>query len=299
MEFVCRAPTGRTLPTFCYQRCCQSASEGLRMSVCLPALINLNHHSRLLPSHLSVCVGPINCLHETICTRGNSWGLFFTNLSFYPEYFRQYFKFSIKKIMKNTHITWLLKAKILPMNWLLFQPEKCDLLLWLCQMKLGFWLKLTVLKKKTQAAQRCLSLSFAFMSKCEMFCLDALVRRNLALPAVLLRSDWNALKTGSLHLQLGQPFDGLERPQDSEDPQGLDCVNVLAFCPSVQTKTTVNPTNIVKKMIFSQSSHPSNTEAGGTLVDILVEMSDLPVSRGHACELIMLFYRSMQWQEDF
>lgn len=42
---------------------------------------------------------------------------------------------------------------------------------------------------------------------------------------------------GLLYLQLGQAFNGLERPQDSEDPQGLDGVDVLAFRPSVQVES--------------------------------------------------------------
>lgn len=53
-----------------------------------------------------------------------------------------------------------------------------------------------------------------------------------------------------LYLQLGQAFNGLERPQDSEDPQGLDGINVLAGCPSVQSEGTVrldnNPENHTK-----------------------------------------------------
>lgn len=36
------------------------------------------------------------------------------------------------------------------------------------------------------------------------------------------------------HLELGQPFDGLQRSQDSQNPEGLDGVDVLAFGPSVQ-----------------------------------------------------------------
>lgn len=43
-----------------------------------------------------------------------------------------------------------------------------------------------------------------------------------------LVTNWNT------NLQLGQPFNGLEWPQDSQDPQGLDGVDVLAFGPSVQ-----------------------------------------------------------------
>lgn len=144
-------------------------------------------------------------------------------------------------------------------------------------MKLGFDSD-SVFENITQNAPHfgCLSLGFAFMSKRQMICLDALVRRisGFSCGAFVLRL--KRIMTISLHLQLGQPFDGLERPQDSEDPQGLDCVDIFAFCPSVQTKTTINPTNSMKKMIFSQPSHPPNTEAGGTIVDILVEMSDLP-----------------------
>lgn len=41
------------------------------------------------------------------------------------------------------------------------------------------------------------------------------------------------------YLQLGKTFDGLERPQHPQDPQGLDGVDVLAFCPSVQMESTV------------------------------------------------------------
>lgn len=43
----------------------------------------------------------------------------------------------------------------------------------------------------------------------------------------------------SLYLQLGKTFDGLERPQHPQDPQGLDGVDVLAFCPSAQMESTV------------------------------------------------------------
>lgn len=43
----------------------------------------------------------------------------------------------------------------------------------------------------------------------------------------------------SLYLQLGETFDGLERPQHPQDPQGLDGVDVLAFCPSVQMESRV------------------------------------------------------------
>lgn len=45
---------------------------------------------------------------------------------------------------------------------------------------------------------------------------------------------------GLLYLQLGQPFNGLEWPQNSEDPQGLDGVDVLAFCSSVRIESTVS-----------------------------------------------------------
>lgn len=47
-------------------------------------------------------------------------------------------------------------------------------------------------------------------------------------------------------LQFGQPFNSLEWPQDPEDPQGLDSVDVLAFCPSVQIESTVSLGDVVQ-----------------------------------------------------
>lgn len=50
---------------------------------------------------------------------------------------------------------------------------------------------------------------------------------------------------GLLYLQLGQTFNGLEWPQDSEDPEGLDGVDVLAFCPSVHSESTISLGDVV------------------------------------------------------
>lgn len=54
----------------------------------------------------------------------------------------------------------------------------------------------------------------------------------------------------SPYLQLGQPLNGLEWPQDSQDPQGLDGVDVLAFRPSVQTEMTVNLDHVVSLIML-------------------------------------------------
>lgn len=51
---------------------------------------------------------------------------------------------------------------------------------------------------------------------------------------------------GLLYLQLGQPLNGLEWPQDPEDPQGLNGVDVLAFRPSVQIEITVSLGDVVE-----------------------------------------------------
>ena len=42
--------------------------------------------------------------------------------------------------------------------------------------------------------------------------------------------------TPDSHLELGQPLDGLERPQHPQDPQGLDGVDVFPFGASRREK---------------------------------------------------------------
>lgn len=44
------------------------------------------------------------------------------------------------------------------------------------------------------------------------------------------------LEPPSSHLELWQPLDGLERPQDTQDPQGLDGVDVFPFGASRRQK---------------------------------------------------------------
>lgn len=63
-----------------------------------------------------------------------------------------------------------------------------------------------------------------------------------------------------LYLQLGQAFNGLKGPEDSEDPQGLDGIYVFACCPSVQIKGTVSLDEVVWAM-KTLSTHSPVTQA--------------------------------------
>lgn len=91
------------------------------------------------------------------------------------------------------------------------------------------------------------------------------------LPRLKCMRDW--ITTGLPHLQFGKSFNGFERPQDSEHPQGLDGVDVLAFCPSAQTKSTVTQTDIVKKeLMINQHFRPPIRGADCSTGNILVEM---------------------------
>lgn len=93
----------------------------------------------------------------------------------------------------------------------------------------------------------------------------------------------------SLYLQLGETFDGLERPQHPQDPQGLDGVDVLAFCPSVQMESTVRVdhgsrlrSNTVTFIHWAATKRrPPNSRY--TVRSTCV----CSVSRGHACGFVM------------
>lgn len=112
--------------------------------------------------------------------------------------------------------------------------------------------------------------------KVKRFRLDTLVSKSLALPAVLLLSEMQK-GLDDCTFSLGSRLMVLRGRRTRRTLRDLIVLMSLPFVPLCTLKTTVSQTNIVEKTFrFSQYSHSSNTEAGCTIVDILVEMSNLP-----------------------
>lgn len=49
------------------------------------------------------------------------------------------------------------------------------------------------------------------------------------------------------NLEFWQTFDGLERPEHTENPQGLNSADVFAFGPPVENNHSQNPHRIIYK----------------------------------------------------
>ena len=60
------------------------------------------------------------------------------------------------------------------------------------------------------------------------------------------------------HLELGQALDGLQRPQDTENPQGLDGLNIPALVSSAE-----KPQGITGRGELKRWSHYCINKAGG------------------------------------
>lgn len=109
-----------------------------------------------------------------------------------------------------------------------------------------------------------------------------------------VQSGLGGWQIGLLYLQLGQTFNGLEWPQDSEDPEGLDGVDVLAFCPSVHSESTISLGDVVQPIIMKKPliPSPSNKSWLQYVKHTLCKRSCCySVSGEHACGCAMLFYR--------
>ena len=62
------------------------------------------------------------------------------------------------------------------------------------------------------------------------------------------KGNWRE-ETGECHLELGQALDGLQWPQDSENPQGLDGLDVPALIGSAEKPQGITGQGRIKEMV--------------------------------------------------